>query len=102
MWDLDTIVRINNNQTLAPPHPAKSVLDHARIYDMGNGKFALGNRGQKAIYVVRRVANQKDALGRGLPTYKGVQARRPRIPADAPIVRREDAGRLMLKAFGLR
>lgn len=102
MWDLDTIVRINQGKTLAPPHPSKRVLDHARIYDLGGGKFALGNRGEKAIYVVRRVANKKDALGRGLPTYKGVQARRPRIPADAKIVRREDAGRLLLAALGLR
>lgn len=98
MWDLNTIVHINRD----PSIPAKSVLDHARIYALGNGKFALGNKGEKAIYVVRRVANAKDKLGRGLPTYKGVQARRPRIPQDAPIVRREDAGRLMLRAFGLR
>lgn len=101
MWDLDTIVRINQDKSIHAA-PAKALLDHARIYALGNGKFALGNKGEKAIYVVRRVANTKDKLGRGLPTYKGVQARRPRIPQDAPIVRREDAGRLMLRAFGLR
>lgn len=100
MWDLDTIVRINKTPGLAPA--AKQAIDHSRIYALGDGKFALGNKGEKAIYVVRRVANAKDKLGRGLPTYKGVQARRPRIPQDAPVVRREDAGRLMLRAFGLR
>lgn len=100
MWDLDTIRNINAEPKTAGPQ--KAVINHARIYDLGGGKFALGNRGAKAIYVIRRVANKKDKLGRGLPTYKGVQARRPRIPAEAPIVRREDAGRLMLSAFGLR
>jgi hypothetical protein len=81
---------------------APRTAQHAHIFDLGGGKFAIGNRGQKAVYVVRRIANKVDKLGRGLPTYKGVQARRPRIPADAPLIRREDAGRLMLRAFGLR
>ncbi len=94
MWDLETIKHMNVQ------HP--TLVNSMRIFDLGNGKFALGNRGCKAAYVVRRVRNAVDKLGRGLPTYKGVQARRPRIPADAPIVRREDAGRLMLRAFGLR
>ncbi len=73
-----------------------------RIYDIGNGKFALGNRGEKAVTVVRRIANRVDALGRGLPTYKGVQARKPRITATDRLVAREDAGRLLLRALGLR
>jgi hypothetical protein len=94
MWDLETIKYLN----AAEP----SAIQALRIFDLGGGKFALGNRGCKAAYVVRRVRNATDRLGRGLPTYKGVQARRPRIPADAPIIRREDAGRLMLRAFGLR
>jgi hypothetical protein len=92
MWDLETIKRMN----------AEPAVKAMRIFDLGGGKFALGNRGSKAAYVVRRVRNAVDRLGRGLPTYKGVQARRPRIPADAPIIRREDAGRLILRAFGLR
>lgn len=99
MWDLDTIVRMNAEPRVTA---AKQVVDHFRIYDLGDGKFALGNKGEKAAYVVRRVANKKDALGRGLPTYKGVQARRPRIPQDARLVKREDAGRLLLRALGLR
>lgn len=74
----------------------------AHIYDLGNGKFALGNKGQKATWVVRRIANKVDRLGRGLPTYKGVQARKPVIPVDAKLVRRESAGRLLLSALGLR
>lgn len=95
MWDLQTIVALNNKTAGNP-------VQHFRIYDLGGGKFALGNKGQKAAYVVRRIANAVDSLGRGLPTYKGVQARRPRIPTSARIVRREDAGRLLLKALGLR
>lgn len=103
MWDLQTIVRMNSTKATTPPYVDTSYNGRTlRIYDLGGGKFALGNRGEKAVYVVRRVANKKDALGRGLPTYKGVQARRPRIPADAKIVRREDAGRLLLAALGLR
>lgn len=94
MWDLQTIVTMNKN-----PNPPTATF---RIYDLGGGKFALGNRGQKAAYVVRRVRNKVDVLGRGLPTYKGVQARRPRIPADARLVPRESAGRLLLRALGLR
>lgn len=94
MWDLQTIVTMNKK---SPPPTATF-----RIYDLGNGKFALGNRGQKAAYVVRRVRNKVDRLGRGLPTYLGVQARRPRIQADAKLIPREDAGRLLLKALGLR
>lgn len=97
MWDLDTIKRIN-----APTHPNHRAVTSMRIYDLGNNKFALGNKGLKATYVVRRVANKTDRLGRGLPTYKGVQARRPRIPMDARMVRRDDAGRLLLAALGLR
>jgi hypothetical protein len=99
MWDLDTIVRLNSANATAPaPKPAQQL----RIYDLGNNKFALGNKGERAQYVVRRVANKVDALGRGLPTYKGVQARRPRIPADARLISRSDAGRLLLRALGLR
>lgn len=94
MYDLDTIVTMNKNPR------------NLHIYDIGTdaagrAKFALGNRGEKAERVVRRIANKKDRLGRGLPTYQGVQARRPRIPADAKVVRREDAGRLLLAALGL-
>jgi hypothetical protein len=95
MWDLQTIVAMN------APNPA-STPRTLRIYDIGDGKFALGNKGSKAVYVVRRIANKVDRLGRGLPTYTGVQARKPRIPTTARIVRREDAGRLLLRAFGLR
>lgn len=100
MWDLDTIIRLNAERATAPKTaPTQQQL---RIYEIAPGKFALGNLGEKAHYVVRRVANKADALGRGLPTYKGVQARRPRIPQGARLVRREDAGRLLLKALGLR
>lgn len=100
MWDLDTIVRMNAEKATAPRNtPPRGAL---RIWDLGGGKFAFGNKGEKAVYVVRRVANKKDALGRGLPTYKGVQARRPRIPADATLVTRDNAGRLLLRALGLR
>lgn len=103
MWDLNTIIAMNAAKQTTPPYVSGAYNGRTlRIFDIGGGKFALGNKGEKAVYVVRRVRNQKDALGRGLPTYKGVQARRPRIPADAPIIRREDAGRLMLRAFGLR
>lgn len=99
MWDLDTIVTMNATKQSTPDRtPAPRYL---HIFDIGGGKFALGNRGEKAVYVVRRVANRKDALGRGLPTYKGVQARRPRIPTTAKLVRRDDAGRLLLAALGL-
>jgi hypothetical protein len=91
MWDLQTIVTMN----AAPP---KSQY----IYDLGNNKFALGNKGKKATWVVRRIANKTDKLGRGLPTYKGVQARRPTIPPDARRIRRDEAGRLLLRALGLR
>lgn len=94
MWDLSTIVTMNKN-----PNPPTATF---RIYDLGNGKFALGNRGQKAAYVVRRIRNKVDRLGRGTPTYLGVQARRPRIPAEARVIPRESAGRLLLKALGLR
>ena len=103
MWDLETIVRLNSTKQSTPLYVNTSYNGRSlRIFDLGGGKFALGNKGQKAAYVVRRVANKKDALGRGLPTYKGVQARRPRIPQDARIIRREDAGRLLLSALGLR
>ena len=105
MWDLATIVRLNfeKQKQSTPAYVDTSYNGRSlRIFDLGSGKFALGNKGEKAVYVVRRVTNAKDKLGRGRPKYKGVQARRPRIPADAPIVRREDAGRLMLRAFGLR
>lgn len=94
MWDLNTIIEMNKE-----PNPVTRTL---RIFDLGNNKFALGNRGSKAAYVVRRIATKQDSLGRGLPTYKGVQARRPRIPADARIIPREKAGRLLLSALGLR
>lgn len=103
MWDLDTIVALNASKQTTPPYVDTSYNGRTlRIFDLGDGKFALGNRGQKAVYVVRRIANKTDALGRGLPTYQGVQARRPRIPQDAKVVRREDAGRLLLAALGLR
>jgi hypothetical protein len=95
MWDLQTIIAQNN------PCPDRGTAP-MRIYDLGANKFALGFKGKRAAYVVRRVANKKDALGRGLPTYKGVQARKPVIPSDARLVRREDAGRLLLRAFALR
>lgn len=98
MYNPDTIAQMHSS----PGTTAKAVVDHFHIFALGDGKFALGNRGEKAAYVVRRILNRTDSLGRGLPTYKGVQARRPRIPNDARIVRREDAGRLMLRAFGLR
>lgn len=90
MWGLETIISMN----AAPPA-------RQYIYDLGNGKFALGNLGKKATYVVRRVANKVDALGRGLPTYKGVQARRPTIPTYARRIRRDQAGRLLRKALGV-
>lgn len=100
MWDLDTIVRMNSTKKSTPAYTDASYNGRTlRIYDIGNNKFALGNKGDKAVYVVRRVPNPS---GRGLPTYKGVQARRPRIPQGARIVAREYAGRLMLKALGLR
>lgn len=100
MWDLDTIVRMNSTKATTPAYTPPPQYLH--IFDLGNGKFALGNRGEKAVYVVRRVANRKDALGRGLPTYKGVQARRPRIPTEAKLITRDNAGRLLLRALGLR
>jgi hypothetical protein len=92
MWDLETIVAMNLPKT----------IEHLHIYDLGNNKFALGNKGKRAVSVIRRIPNKVDSLGRGLPEYKGVQARKPRIPVTARLVRREDAGRLMLRAFGLR
>lgn len=92
MWDLQTIVAMNRAHGVRRVH----------IYDLGDGKFALGTKGDKARWVVRRIANKVDRLGRGLPTYKGVQARKPIIPADAKLVRRESAGRLLLRALGLR
>lgn len=90
MWDLNTIITMNAEPT------------YLRIYDLGGGKFALGNRGTRAVRVVRRIVNKTDKLGRGLPTYKGVQARRPRISDTAKVVPREAAGRLLLRALGLR
>ena len=105
MWDLNTIISMNATKQSAAQAPTHGPT--LRIYDLGeneNGerKFALGNKGQKAVYVVRRILNRTDKLGRGLPRYLGVQARRPTIPADAPVVPRESAGRLLLKALGLR
>lgn len=96
MWDLQTIVRMNN-----PQGPGVTARQYLHIYDLGNGKFALGKRGTRAVTVVRRITNRKDKLGRGLPTYKGVQARRPIIPEDARLVPRGDAGRLLIRALDL-
>jgi hypothetical protein len=90
MWDLNTLIAMN-----APQATPASL----RIYDLGNGKFALGNKGRRAAYVVRRYT--PSAQG-GYPSYKGVQARKPIIPADAVVVPREKAGRPLLRALGLK
>lgn len=100
MWDLQTIKAMNAPGGRVPGSSDPSV--RPRIYDLGQGKFALGLKGHRARWVVRRIANKVDALGRGLPTYKGVQARKPIIPGSAKLVRRENAGRLLLRALGLR
>ncbi len=90
VWDLETLSWMN-----APTHGP------ARIYDLGNGKFALGYRNERAIKVVRRITNKVDRLGRGLPVYKGVQARKPIIGDAAKSVTRDAAGRLLRKALGV-
>lgn len=92
MWDLGTIVAMN-----AAP------VKNQYIYDLGNGKFALGNIGKKATYVVRRIPAGGVLAGdkRGRPSYLGVQARRPRIPADAKRIPRSAASRALRKALGL-
>lgn len=95
MYDLDTIVNMNTFNAVPATYRA------ARIYDLGGGKFALGFKGQRALWVVRRIRNKKDILGRGLPTYQGVQARKPIIPHDAKLVTRDEAGRLLKSALGL-
>jgi hypothetical protein len=69
MWDLDTIKRINK---------APGAL-WAHVYDLGNGKFALGNRNGKALKVVRRLLTR----GRGRPRYTGVRGVRPFIGPEA-------------------
>lgn len=84
MWDLGTIIALN-----AAP------VKNQYIYDLGDGKYALGNIGAKATWVVRRVT------GVGAPIYKGVQARRPRIPATAVRIPRRDASTTLRKALGL-
>ena len=65
------------------------------IYDLGGGKFARGNAGGRATWVVRRV------LTGGRPKYIGVQARKPRIPTDASRIARDRAGASLLSALGL-
>lgn len=95
MYDLQSIQTMNA--------PQNTRLPNQRIYDIGNGKYALAQgRGYRSTIVVRRISNRKDALGRGLPTYRGVQARKPVIPDDAKLVTRDSAGRLLLRALGLR
>lgn len=74
------------------------MVNYEFIYDLGNGKFARGLAGQHATWVVRRVLPSKAG---GYPSYKGVQARKPRIPTDAKKVPRREAGRPLLAALGL-
>lgn len=74
------------------------MTDYSHIYDLGDNKFAIGLAGARAHWVVRRV-HSRDPLGRGLPTYRGVQARKPIIPADAKKVPRHKAGRLLRAAL---
>lgn len=93
MWDLATLKYINR---------ARPVDNYLHIFAIGNDKFALGNRGSKAAYVVRRVLRTTDRRGRALYTYKGVQARKPRIMDTAPLISREKAPRALLSALGLR
>lgn len=65
------------------------------IYNLGDGKYARGRAGERASWVARRTT------GVGYPRYRGVQARKPVIPEDAPKVSRRDAGRALCRAFGL-
>lgn len=66
MWDLNTINTINK-------HGSDAI--YARVFALGDSKFALGNRGLKALNVVQRVLTH----GKGRPRYLGVRGRRPVI-----------------------
>lgn len=66
------------------------------IYDLGNGKYARGRAAERATWVVQRTT------GVGFPVYKGVQARKPLIPADAPKLSRRAAGKALTRALGLQ
>lgn len=76
MWDLDTIKKMNGTET-----PDST---YARVFALGGNKFALGNRGKKALYVVKRVLAYG---GRGRPSYTGVRGVRPVIGPELKPIR---------------
>lgn len=95
MYDLQTITNMNTFN--AAPHTYRA----ARIYDIGGGKYALGFKGSRALWVVRKTTERIDSLGRKYPRYIGVQARKPIIPHAATPITRDEAGRLLKSALGI-
>lgn len=94
MYDLDTI------KAMSLFNAAPVTYRSARIY-FHAGKYMLGFKGQRALWVVRKVTERIDSLGRKYPRYVGVQARKPIIPRDATPISRDEAGRLLKSALGL-
>ena len=76
MYDLETIKQMNK------PSTGGAETTWARVYDLGNGRFALGFRNRKALTVLAR----KLTKGRGRPRYIGVRGRRPLIGPTATCI----------------
>ncbi len=90
VWDLQTMDTMNRNPK------------NLSIWEIGAGRYALGHVGQVAVRTTKRVASRINAAGQRLTTYKGVSGKRPRIPAGAKRIPMTSAGKLLLRALGLR
>jgi hypothetical protein len=55
-------------------------MNNLSVYEISQGRFAIGRRDEMAYAVVERILT---AEGRGRPRYRGVRGRRPMINASA-------------------
>lgn len=51
-------------------------MQNLSVYEIAEGRFAIGRRGEEAFAVVTRILTDD---GRGRPRYRGVRGRRPTI-----------------------
>lgn len=55
-------------------------MSNLSVYEISQGRFAIGRRDEMAYAVVERILTVD---GRGRPRYRGVRGRRPTITASA-------------------